>query len=67
MSNGQHCDELLSVDQFARGLNVTPACVRRWVQTRKITTIKLGRLVRIPSSELARLVGEGIRPANDSS
>jgi excisionase family DNA binding protein len=54
---------LLSVPQFADALGITPACVRRWVLERKITTVKLGRLIRIPSSEVERLVTSGLRPA----
>jgi len=54
---------LLSVPQFANSLGVTPACVRRWVLERKITTVKLRRLIRVPASELERLIGLGLRPA----
>jgi excisionase family DNA binding protein len=54
---------LLSVPQFADVLGVTPACIRRWILERKITTVKLGRLIRVPSSEVERLVSSGLRPA----
>jgi excisionase family DNA binding protein len=54
---------LLSVPQFADALGVTPACIRRWILERKITTVKLGRLIRIPASEVERLVNSGLRPA----
>jgi len=54
---------LLSVPQFAAALGVTPACIRRWILERKITTVKLGRLIRVPSSEVERLVNTGLRPA----
>lgn len=54
---------LLSVPQFAAALGVTPACIRRWILERKITTVKLGRLIRIPSPEVERLVNSGLRPA----
>jgi excisionase family DNA binding protein len=54
---------LLSVPQFADALGVTPACIRRWILERKITTVKLGRLIRIPSPEVERLVNSGLRPA----
>jgi excisionase family DNA binding protein len=54
---------LLSVPQFADALGVTPACIRRWILERKITTVKLGRLIRVPSSEVERLVNSGLRPA----
>jgi len=54
---------LLSVQQFADVLGVTPACIRRWILERKITTVKLGRLIRVPASEVERLVNSGLRPA----
>ena len=54
---------LLSVPQAAERLNVTKSCLRRWVLERKIATVKLGRLIRIPASEVERLVDSGLRPA----
>jgi excisionase family DNA binding protein len=54
---------LLTVPQFADKLGLTQDCVRRWIFDRKITTIKVGRLVRIPESEVERLVNSGLRPA----
>ena len=62
MSNQQ----LLTVHEFAKALNVTPACIRRWIMERKVVTIKLGRLVRIPPDEVQRLIQIGIRPAEVS-
>jgi excisionase family DNA binding protein len=58
---------LLSVPQFAAALGVTPACIRRWILERKITTVKLGRLIRVPASEVERLVESGLRPAREAS
>ena len=57
-----HQDALLTVPAFASALNVTPACVRRWVLVRKVDWIKCGRLVRIPESEVRRIISEGFRP-----
>ncbi len=55
--------ELLSVHESAKALGVTVACVRRWLLERKIAHVKLGRLVRIDSREIDRLISEGLRPA----
>lgn len=55
--------DLLSVPQVADSLGVTASCIRRWILERKITTVKLGRLIRIPSSEIERLVNSGLRQA----
>jgi excisionase family DNA binding protein len=54
---------LLSVPEFARALNITVACARRWILLRKVTTVKLGRLIRVPGSEVERLINSGLRPA----
>lgn len=54
---------LLSVPQVAERLGVTKACIRRWILERKIATVKLGRLIRVPASEVERLVNSGLRPA----
>ena len=54
---------LLSVAQFAEALGVTQACIRRWLLERKVASVRLGRLVRIPSEERDRLIEKGFRPA----
>lgn len=57
-------EKLLSVPEFAAALRVTVAAVRRWLLERKIASIRVGgRLVRIPASELDRIIEEGYRPA----
>jgi excisionase family DNA binding protein len=55
--------KLLTVAEFAEALGMTQAGVRRWILERRISTIRLGRLCRIPSEEIDRLVSEGYRPA----
>jgi len=54
---------LLSVPEFASALHITVACARRWVLERRVTTVKLGRLIRIPAEEVNRLIEAGLRPA----
>jgi excisionase family DNA binding protein len=54
---------LLRVNEFAVRLDVTTACVRRWLLERKIASTRIGRLVRIPTTEVERLVESGLRPA----
>ena len=54
---------LLSVKDFAQTLGITQACVRRWILLPRLTTVKIGRLIRIPSSEVERLIASGLRPA----
>lgn len=55
--------DLLTVPEFAFALRVQPSCVRRWVAERKIATVRVGRLVRIPSAEVDRIIREGTRTA----
>ncbi len=57
--------QLLTAQAFAKALNVTTACIRRWILERKIATVKLGRLVRIPSDEVQRLIQSGLRPTQE--
>jgi excisionase family DNA binding protein len=54
---------LLRVAEFAASLRITPACVRRWIRESKVTVVKLGRLVRIPATEVERIIQLGTRPA----
>ena len=54
---------LMNVQEFAQALGVTTACVRRWILERRIASIKVGRLVRLPFSEVARIIEDGLRPA----
>lgn len=56
--------KLLTIAEFASELKVTHACVRRWIIQRRISIVKLGRLVRIPADEVDRLIDEGARPAH---
>lgn len=55
--------KLLTVDAFASELNIKPSTVRRWLLLRKVLAVKIGRAVRIPQSEVDRIVTEGTRPA----
>jgi excisionase family DNA binding protein len=54
---------LMNVRNFAAELGVTPACVRRWIFERRIASVKVGRLVKIPLTEAERIIESGLRPA----
>lgn len=58
--------QLLTSKQFAYAIGVSEACVRRWTMERKIKVVRLGRLVRIPRTEVQRLSDEGAIPARPS-
>ena len=54
---------LLNVREFAELFGCTVSCARRWISERRVASIKVGRrLVRIPETEVERLIGEGPRP-----
>jgi excisionase family DNA binding protein len=55
--------EWLTVNEFADELGISVAAVRRWLLERRISSTRIGRLVRIPASEISRLVETGLRPA----
>jgi len=47
----------------AARLGVKESTVRAWLAAGKLGYVKLGRAVRIPEEEIARLVANGFRPA----
>jgi excisionase family DNA binding protein len=55
--------QLLTLNEFAAAIGCTLACARRWARERRITTTKIGRLVRVPETEISRLIAAGLRPA----
>jgi excisionase family DNA binding protein len=57
--------KLLRVREFAEALNVTQACVRRWLLETRIESTRIGRLVRIPATEVSRIISEGLRPRRE--
>jgi excisionase family DNA binding protein len=58
--------DLLTVEEFAAALRVKPSCIRRWAREAKVTVVHVGRLVRIPASEIERIISAGTRPAVNS-
>jgi excisionase family DNA binding protein len=56
-------ERLLSIPEFSAPLGVKLATTRRWLLERKISFVKVGRLVRIPESELDRIIADGTRAA----
>jgi excisionase family DNA binding protein len=66
-STGAAMNKLLSIPDFAALLRVTPSCIRRMVLERRISIVKVGRLVRIPQTEFDRIVSEGTRAARQTA
>ena len=53
--------DFLIVEKFAELCEVTPRTIERWLQERKIDSVKLGGSIKIPKLEYLRLVATGYR------
>jgi len=54
--------KLLTVEDFADALSITPAAVRKWIYQGRLVPVKLGRAVRLRCSDLDRIVADGLTP-----
>jgi excisionase family DNA binding protein len=53
---------LLTVREVAADLGLCESAVRLWIARRRIEAVHLGRSVRIPTTEIERLIREGLTP-----
>ena len=51
-------DKLLSVEEVATQLGVTPDSVRHWIRDKQLTAIRLGNKYKIRESDLERFLKE---------
>jgi excisionase family DNA binding protein len=58
---------LLNVEEAAERLGLKPRTVRKWILTRKITFIHVGRSVRISSRVVAGIIKQNTVRARKSS
>jgi excisionase family DNA binding protein len=56
-------DQPLTISQAAVALNLSPHTIRSWIIQRRLSHIRLGRAIRIPGSEVERLLRDGLVPA----
>jgi len=57
-------DKLLTGAQVAEMLGLKPVTIRQWIAKRKLASVKVGdRAVRIPASEVEKLIKRGFVPA----
>jgi excisionase family DNA binding protein len=57
-------ERLLRVSEGARELALKESTLRAWILTRRIRVVRIGRrAIRIPMSEVVRLIEEGTVPA----
>jgi excisionase family DNA binding protein len=55
--------KLLTLEEAARRLGLKPVTLRMWASARKIARCKIGRAVRIPESEVLRIIEHSLIPA----
>jgi excisionase family DNA binding protein len=55
--------KLIKVPDAAAMLALSPKTLWQWIGERRIGVVRLGRAVRIPQSEIERLMEEGSTPA----
>ncbi len=56
-------ERLLSPHEFAERLSISRWTVYKMIGDGRIQSIKISRLVRIPESEVLRIVKQGLQPA----
>jgi excisionase family DNA binding protein len=54
---------LLTLEEAASKLGMKPVTLRMWASSRKIARVKIGRAVRIPASEIDKIIESGLIPA----
>jgi excisionase family DNA binding protein len=52
--------QLLTVEDAARLLSVTPSAVRKWMYQRRLPVVKLGRLTRLRLEDVERAATVGL-------
>jgi excisionase family DNA binding protein len=66
MSDMHRFDEFLRVEEFAARLNIKESTARAWLLQRRIAKIRISpRAIRIPASEVNRILSEGLIPARE--
>jgi len=53
-------DSLLTIEEAAKALSVTPGAVRKWLHQRRLRPVKVGRLTRLRKSDVAAIVQDGL-------
>ncbi len=60
---GRVSPQLRTVRAAAADLGVSVHTVRAWIARRKIAHVRLGRAIRVPATEITRLIEHGTVPA----
>jgi excisionase family DNA binding protein len=62
MQEEQMHKRLLTVKEAAEDLGLSVHTIRSWVAQRTLASVRLGRAVRVPETEIQRLIDEGTTP-----
>jgi excisionase family DNA binding protein len=66
MSDIEKLGEMLRVEQVAERLNIKPSTVRAWLLRRVLSRVRVSkRAIRIPASEVERIISQGFVPARE--
>ena len=57
--------DLLRIPEAAQRLGLKPSTLRAWLLRQRIGCCRIGRAVRIPPSEIERVIKESYVPARD--
>jgi excisionase family DNA binding protein len=58
---------LLTVEEAAKLLNCTEAAVRKWLYQRRLTPVKIGRLIRLRLEDIEAVATKGLPEPDRSS
>lgn len=59
-------ERLLAVPEVSEKLGIKPSTVRAWILRRRLAFVRVGtRAVRIPASEVERIISSGYVPARE--
>jgi excisionase family DNA binding protein len=57
-------NQLLTIDEAARAMSMKPKTVRAWIAQRRISVVRpMGWSIRVPASEIDRIINRDIIPA----
>lgn len=55
---------LLTIQETADCLNLSPWTIRRWITDKRLDVVRLGRALRVPMESVERKISEGMRRAD---
>jgi len=55
---------LLTIQEAADQMGLSPWTVRRWIATKRLDVVRLGRALRIPMASIEKKILDGLRKAD---